>query len=243
MENKLKSDAELQCGYKSFTEEYKKLGHSPSKELNAKISYFLPHHAVRRKDSITTKLKVVLSWLSSPPRNWELFVAKRTSEILDIIPCKQWSYVPARKRIQPTLAPEVCRLKVYSTAVYVGEEIKGPPKTVDEYKFTLKGRWDIVQKLKLNFWSRWQIDCLNSMQGRTKWKSGTSNIKIGCIVIFKEDNLHSSVWPLGKVISTHPGLYSTAGADIVYSNMDVQKWDCAVQTSHLKQLEHLRNEL
>ncbi|GFY01331.1 uncharacterized protein TNCV_5077971 [Trichonephila clavipes] len=36
-----------------------------------------------------TDSQVVLSWLSSPPRNWKPFVANRTSEILDIIHCKQ----------------------------------------------------------------------------------------------------------------------------------------------------------
>ncbi|GFS54767.1 DUF1758 domain-containing protein [Trichonephila clavipes] len=87
----------------------------------------------------------------------------------------------------------------------VGEEIIGPPETVEESKLTLKGRWDIVQKLKLNFWKRWQIDYLNSIQGKTKWKIGTSKIKIGDVVIIKENNLPPSVWPLGKVISTHPG--------------------------------------
>ncbi|GFX96286.1 DUF5641 domain-containing protein [Trichonephila clavipes] len=70
----------------------------------------------------------------------------------------------------------------------VGEEIIGPPETVEESKLTLKGRWDRVQKLKLNFWKRWQIDYLNSIQGRTKWKSGTPNIKIGDVVIINEDN-------------------------------------------------------
>ncbi|GFW34113.1 DUF5641 domain-containing protein [Trichonephila clavipes] len=88
----------------------------------------------------------------------------------------------------------------------MGEEIIGPPETVEESKLTLKGRWDIVQKLKLNFWKRWQIEFLNSIQGRTKWKSGTSNIKTEDVVIIKEDNhLPPSVWPLRKVISTHPG--------------------------------------
>ncbi|GFX31828.1 uncharacterized protein TNCV_171611 [Trichonephila clavipes] len=33
-----------------------------------------------------THSQVVLSWLSSPPRNWKQFVANKTSEILDIIP-------------------------------------------------------------------------------------------------------------------------------------------------------------
>ncbi|GFT04595.1 uncharacterized protein TNCV_333711 [Trichonephila clavipes] len=40
--------------------------------------------------------QVLLSWLSSPPRNWKPFVANRTPENLDIIPCKQWSYVPSK---------------------------------------------------------------------------------------------------------------------------------------------------
>ncbi|GFT01919.1 uncharacterized protein TNCV_3056661 [Trichonephila clavipes] len=42
---------------------------------------------------------VVLSWLSSPPRNWKPFVSNRTSEILDIIPCKQWRYVPSKENL------------------------------------------------------------------------------------------------------------------------------------------------
>ncbi|GFX59706.1 DUF5641 domain-containing protein [Trichonephila clavipes] len=101
---------------------------------------------------------------------------------------------------------DIDSLKVLTPSHFlVGEEIIGPPETVEESKFTLKGRWDIVQKLKLNFWKRWQIDYLNSIQGRTKWKSVASNIKIGDAVIIKEDNLPPSVWPLGKVISTHPG--------------------------------------
>ncbi|GFT39880.1 DUF5641 domain-containing protein [Trichonephila clavipes] len=237
-----------------------------------------------------TESQVVLSWLSSPLRNWKPFVTNKTSEILDIIPCKQWCYVPSKENpgdlgstgmspkdlpdcslwwegpqllsseeawpkqpiikdkrdIEKSVIIETKRTFVFSVyckndiidmlfdkhssfskiihilAFYlrfmqhcrdgknkkrsrVGEEIIGPPETVEESKLTLKGRWDIVQKLKLNFWKRWQIDYLNSIQGRTKWKSGTSNIKIGDVVIIKEDNLPPSVWPLGKVISTHPG--------------------------------------
>ncbi|XP_055928670.1 uncharacterized protein LOC129959803 [Argiope bruennichi] len=41
--------------------------------------------------------QVVLSWLSSPPRNWKPFVANRTSEILDLIPQNRWRYVPSKE--------------------------------------------------------------------------------------------------------------------------------------------------
>ncbi|GFW45601.1 DUF5641 domain-containing protein [Trichonephila clavipes] len=297
-----------------------------------------------------TDSQVVLSWLSSPLRNWKAFVANRTSAILDFIPCKKWLHVSSKekpadlgskgmspkdlpdcslwwegpqwlsnegdwsrqtllkdikksviietkktfvfsvyckniiidllfnnhlsfskiinilafclrflkhckdvknkkrsiRKMKPLTIREIivassmvilCVENVYFNSeikclklkqslpgknplavlcsfidedglirVGVGEEIKGSPETVEESKLTLKGRWDIVQKLKLNFWKRWQMDYLNSIQGRTKWKSGTSNIKIGDVVIIKEDNLPPSVWPLGKVISTHPAL-------------------------------------
>ncbi|GFS98926.1 DUF1758 domain-containing protein [Trichonephila clavipes] len=215
---------------------------------------------------VWTDSQVVLSWLSSPPRNWKSFVANRTSEILDIIPCKQWRYVPSKENPadlgsrgmppkdlpdcslwwegpqwlsseeawpkQPTIKDkrdieksviiETKRTFVFS--IYLGEEIIGPPETVEESKLTLKGRWDIVQKLKLNFWKRWQIDYLNSIQGRTKWKSGTSNIKIGDVII-KEDNLPPSVWPLGKVISTHPEPPVARSNNHIGTNLGIQTND------------------
>ncbi|GFY46908.1 uncharacterized protein TNIN_164231 [Trichonephila inaurata madagascariensis] len=60
------NNEELEWEYKNFMEEYEKLGHmSPNKELDAKIS-FLPHHVVRRKDSITTKLWIVFDGSCKP---------------------------------------------------------------------------------------------------------------------------------------------------------------------------------
>ncbi|KAF8795046.1 hypothetical protein HNY73_002944 [Argiope bruennichi] len=41
--------------------------------------------------------KVVLSWLVDHPRRWKLFVANRTSEILDVIPYQQWIYIPSKE--------------------------------------------------------------------------------------------------------------------------------------------------
>ncbi|GBM03081.1 hypothetical protein AVEN_14581-1 [Araneus ventricosus] len=87
----------------------------------------------------------------------------------------------------------------------IEDVITSPPEIVEEAKLSLKGRWDIVQKMKLNFWKRWYMDYLSSLQSRNKWKNCNSNIKIGDVVIIKEDNIPPSVWPLGKVVYTHPG--------------------------------------
>ncbi|GFT39872.1 DUF1758 domain-containing protein [Trichonephila clavipes] len=64
-------------------EEYEKLGHmSPNKELDERISYFLPHHAVRRKDSITTKLRVVFDGSCKPPNSNSLNSVLGVGQIL-----------------------------------------------------------------------------------------------------------------------------------------------------------------
>ncbi|GFT09911.1 integrase catalytic domain-containing protein [Nephila pilipes] len=43
-----------------------------------------------------TDSSVVLSWLAAHPLKWKIFVANRTSEILDIVPYEQWSHVPSK---------------------------------------------------------------------------------------------------------------------------------------------------
>ncbi|GFW61748.1 DUF1758 domain-containing protein [Trichonephila clavipes] len=43
-----------------------------------------------------TDSQVVLSWLSSHPRNWKPYIANRTSEILDLVPADSWRYVPTK---------------------------------------------------------------------------------------------------------------------------------------------------
>ncbi|GFX13658.1 DUF5641 domain-containing protein [Trichonephila clavipes] len=61
----------------------------------SKVAPLKPDHVINIY--AWTDSQVVLSWLSSPPRNWKPFVANRTSEILDIIPCKHWRYVPSKE--------------------------------------------------------------------------------------------------------------------------------------------------
>ncbi|GFX78892.1 integrase catalytic domain-containing protein [Trichonephila clavipes] len=87
----------------------------------------------------------------------------------------------------------------------IGEVITSSPEHTNEDKLSLRSRWDIVQKMKLGFWRKWKTDYLSNLQNRTKWKSPNHNIKVGEIVIIKEDNIPPATWPLGKVIETHPG--------------------------------------
>ncbi|GFX71509.1 uncharacterized protein TNCV_2694971 [Trichonephila clavipes] len=55
---------------------------SPNKELDERISYFLPHHAVRRKDSNTTKLRVVIDGSCKPSNSNSLNSVLGVGQIL-----------------------------------------------------------------------------------------------------------------------------------------------------------------
>ena len=87
----------------------------------------------------------------------------------------------------------------------IDEIITSPQEIVEEDKISLCLNWDIVQKMKLDFWRGQHLDYLSSLQNKTKWKITINNFKIGDVAIIKEDNVPPSVWPLGKVIATHAG--------------------------------------
>ncbi|KAF8793882.1 hypothetical protein HNY73_001914 [Argiope bruennichi] len=71
MEKKFKFDSEFEMEYKGFMSEYEELRHmSLNKDFdNSKSEYFLPHHAMQKKDSITTKLRVVFDGSCKSPNS------------------------------------------------------------------------------------------------------------------------------------------------------------------------------
>ena len=74
METKFKFDHKLERDYKAFMLEYEELKHmSIVKDRNSsKFEYFLPHHAVRKSDSISTKLRVVFDGSCKSPNSHSL---------------------------------------------------------------------------------------------------------------------------------------------------------------------------
>jgi transposase InsO family protein len=66
-------------------------------------------------------------------------------------------------------------------------------------------RWQHVQKIYQHFWARWSKEYLSSLQERSKWKRQQINLKIGDIVLIKEDNLPPLHWKMARVIEVHSG--------------------------------------
>ncbi|XP_055308877.1 uncharacterized protein LOC129572799 [Sitodiplosis mosellana] len=66
-------------------------------------------------------------------------------------------------------------------------------------------RYNTMQKRAQSFWDIFHKDYLNTLQQRAKWLQEQPNLKIGDVVLIKEDNLPPSRWIMGRIVETHPG--------------------------------------
>ncbi|XP_076620043.1 uncharacterized protein LOC143341195 [Colletes latitarsis] len=66
--------------------------------------------------------------------------------------------------------------------------------------------WSHVRQMKQRFWTRWHKEYLHQLNVRSKWHSNQPvDVKIGTLVIVKEDHLPPHCWPRGRIIELHPG--------------------------------------
>lgn len=66
-------------------------------------------------------------------------------------------------------------------------------------------RWKLVERLKQNFWDRWNREYLCRLQSRPKWNKMERNIRVGDIVLLLHERSIPGQWPLAKVEQLHPG--------------------------------------
>lgn len=59
--------------------------------------------------------------------------------------------------------------------------------------------------MTLNVWKRWSHDYLHTLQQRAKWHKTQYNVKIGDLVLIKEDGLPPLQWYRGRVTKLFPG--------------------------------------
>ncbi|XP_076391770.1 uncharacterized protein LOC143265174 [Megachile rotundata] len=68
-------------------------------------------------------------------------------------------------------------------------------------------RFQLIQQMVQHFWKRWHQEYLHELQQRHKWKLDPSgDVKIGALVLIKEDNIPPMRWRLGRITELHHGL-------------------------------------
>lgn len=71
-------------------------------------------------------------------------------------------------------------------------------------KSSLK-RWKLLERMKQDFWNRWQNEYLSQMLARSKWKTDQRNAAIDDVVLVRADNVPPTQWPMGRVTAVYPG--------------------------------------
>ncbi|XP_063368802.1 uncharacterized protein LOC134657178 [Cydia amplana] len=66
-------------------------------------------------------------------------------------------------------------------------------------------RYQLVQRLREHFWTRWTKDYLATLQQRIKWKTSKGSIKIDDLVLVMDDQLPPMKWLLGRIVKLYTG--------------------------------------
>lgn len=66
-------------------------------------------------------------------------------------------------------------------------------------------RYQLLEQVRQHFWNRWQREYVTELQHKLKWKSRNRDLRLGDLVILKEDNIHPLHWRLGRVCKLYPG--------------------------------------
>ncbi|XP_057659310.1 uncharacterized protein LOC130895779 [Diorhabda carinulata] len=68
-------------------------------------------------------------------------------------------------------------------------------------------RFQKTQQILQRFWSRWTKEYISHLQTRVKWKINHPQLlRVGTLVIVKEDGLPPLKWKLGRILQIHPGV-------------------------------------
>ena len=76
-----------------------------------------------------------------------------------------------------------------------------PSSEVCDTTRTYTERFTLLLAMRNSFWKTWYKEVLHQIQQMNKWYFPKRNIKVGDIVIIKDENSPPALWPLGEVIS------------------------------------------
>ena len=79
-----------------------------------------------------------------------------------------------------------------------------PPGNFQNADLYARKRWRRVQHLINEFWDRCRKEFLQNLQIRQKWTRPQRDVKIGDIVILKDENLPRNQWSLARIVDVFP---------------------------------------
>lgn len=105
--------------------------------------------------------------------------------------------------------------------------IGAPMTSLDDGELKYKSKikmWHNLIAMRNEFWHRWSSEYITQLQQKNKWRSEKDNVKIGQLVIMKEDDLKPLQWKMGRIMEVYPdetGVIRVVG--VKTSSIDVSK--------------------
>lgn len=66
-------------------------------------------------------------------------------------------------------------------------------------------RWNLVQRIYQEFWKVWYSEYLSRLQQRPKWLKAQENVKVGQLVLLRDENSIPTKWPVARILEVYPG--------------------------------------
>uniref|UniRef100_A0A1Y1N1K0 Integrase catalytic domain-containing protein n=4 Tax=Photinus pyralis TaxID=7054 RepID=A0A1Y1N1K0_PHOPY len=81
-----------------------------------------------------------------------------------------------------------------------------PEKEVTQRAFNSLKSYEKICRIRHQFWERWNLEYLTSLQERSKWRSSKGvQPKVGDPVLLMEEHRPPQMWTLGRITHLHPG--------------------------------------
>lgn len=66
-------------------------------------------------------------------------------------------------------------------------------------------RWKLIQRIYQEFWNIWYSEYLSRLQQRPKWVKAQKNIKVGQLVLLRDEKTILAKWPVARILEVYPG--------------------------------------
>ena len=87
----------------------------------------------------------------------------------------------------------------------IGKSLMAYPELDITQEVTLTRRWSLCQALVQGFWKRWQVEYLQQLQARQKWRTPQTNLVVGELVLLTDANQFQEHWTMARVTTLYPG--------------------------------------
>lgn len=80
-----------------------------------------------------------------------------------------------------------------------------PDRDVEDVPTNRLTRWQLTSQITQHFWRRWHREYLTTLQQRYKWATTADNVRVGQLVLLKDELLPPAKWKMARVTATKPG--------------------------------------